>query len=65
MEKKESTKKCYRCDVPLEVRTTQFSYLNRTFSHPVPRCPSCGQVFIDKNLAKGKMASVEESFEDK
>ena len=65
MEKKELTKKCYRCNVPLEVKTAHFSYLDRTFNHPVPRCPVCGQVYIEKDLAKGKMSSVETSFEDK
>ena len=29
------------------------------------RCPSCGQVFIPESLAKGKMAQVEVSIEDK
>ncbi len=65
MEKKEKTKKCFRCDIPLVVMDTHFSYLGKTFKHPVPRCPECGQVFIDPELAKGKMAQVESNFEDK
>ncbi len=65
MEKKESMKKCYRCSIPLEIMDTNFSYLGRSFKHPVPRCPKCGQVYIDKELAKGKMAMVESNFEDK
>ncbi len=65
MEKKESMKKCYRCKVPLELMDTHFTYLGKKFKHPVPRCPKCGQVFIDKELAKGKMHQVESSFEEK
>jgi hypothetical protein len=42
-----------------------FKYLNRSFKHPVDRCPSCGQIFIPEELAKGKMKQVEEALEEK
>ena len=64
MEKK-SELICDRCQVPLELITAQFSYLDRTFSHQVERCPSCGQVFISEELASERMRQVEEALEDK
>jgi len=42
-----------------------FSYLEHSFSTEVLRCPVCGQVFIPESLARGKMAQVEVSIEDK
>ncbi len=48
--------------VPMEV---EFSYLNRSFRHKVPRCPVCGQVFIPEDLAKGRMSEVETLLEEK
>jgi NAD-dependent SIR2 family protein deacetylase len=57
--------KCARCDVPLELKKTEFEYMERSFSHAVPTCPKCGDVFIPPELAEGKMAEVEEQLEDK
>jgi phage FluMu protein Com len=48
--------------VELEV---EFSYLNRSFRHKVPRCPECGQVYIPEELAAGRMSEVEKNLEDK
>jgi ribosomal protein S27AE len=56
---------CGRCNVPLELIKTQFGYLGHTFHTNVPRCPKCGQVLIPEELAKGRMAEVETSLEDK
>lgn len=44
---------------------TQFTYLDKKFRHKVLRCPQCGQVFIPEVLAKGKMAQLEKSLEEK
>jgi hypothetical protein len=44
---------------------TGFSYLGHAFRTDVLRCPSCGQVFIPESLAKGRMAEVETTLEDK
>jgi hypothetical protein len=44
---------------------TGFSYLGHVFRTDVPRCPSCGQVFISEELAAGRMAEVETTLEDK
>ena len=56
---------CSRCGAALEMRKAYFSYLDHSFNTEVMRCPSCGQVFIPESLAKGKMAQVEVSIEDK
>jgi ribosomal protein S27AE len=57
--------KCGKCGVPLVVKKTSFSYLGRTFTHEVQRCPECGNVFIPRELAEGRMAEVEQQMEDK
>ena len=56
---------CSRCGVEMEKRSAYFSYLDHSFHTDVLRCPECGQVFIPEELAKGKMAQVEISIEDK
>ena len=56
---------CNRCGVPMTPIKTQFSYLKHSFHTEVPRCPKCGQVFIGEELARGRMAEVETSLEDK
>jgi uncharacterized OB-fold protein len=43
----------------------EFSYLNRSFRHKVPRCPKCGQVYIPEKLASGRMNEVEKMLEEK
>lgn len=57
--------KCTRCNVPLEKMEAHITYLDRHFSHKVPRCPRCGQVFITEEIADGKMAQLEKSLEEK
>jgi ferredoxin len=56
---------CARCGVPLEPAETKFSYLGHAFSHPVPKCPVCGQVYISEELVNGKISEVEALLEDK
>ena len=57
--------KCAKCGVPLVNKRTVFNYMGRSFGHEVPICPKCGKVFISKELAKGRMAEVEQLMEDK
>ena len=57
--------KCAKCNESLTVRRTVFSYLGREVTHEVSQCPKCGMVFIPMELAEGRMAEVEEQFEDK
>ena len=56
---------CGKCSVEMVPAPTQFSYLGHVFRTDVPRCPSCGQVFIPEDLARGRMAEVEMALEDK
>jgi len=56
---------CARCNVGLEKAETKFSYLGHEFSHHVPKCPACGQVYIAEGLATGKISEVESMLEDK
>jgi Zn-finger nucleic acid-binding protein len=56
---------CDRCDIALEPRKTHFTYLGHAFQTELPRCPKCGQVYIDEEFAKGRMAHVEMELEDK
>ena len=57
--------RCSRCNEPLVERKVVFLYMGRSFGHAVPACPQCGQTFISKELAQGKMAEVEALMEDK
>ncbi len=59
------TLKCDRCDVFMEPMDATFKYLGRSFKHKILRCPSCGQIYIPEDLAKGRMAEVEKNLEDK
>ena len=56
---------CEKCQVEMVSMEADFSYLKRSFRHPVLRCPSCGQVYIPEGLAKGRMSEVETLLEDK
>jgi transposase-like protein len=56
---------CARCKCALKPKKTVFKYLERSFTHEVPCCPSCGRVFIPQTLAEGRMAEVERMLEDK
>lgn len=56
---------CDRCKVEMTESEVEFSYLNRSFRHKVPRCPECGQVYIPEKLASGRMSEVEKMLEEK
>ncbi len=56
---------CDKCKVELVELEVEFSYLNRSFRHKVPRCPECGQVYISEELAGGRMSDVEKNLEEK
>lgn len=57
--------RCTRCGCPFESRRVTLSYVGHSFSVEVPRCPSCGYVYIPIDLAEGKMREVEELLEEK
>lgn len=56
---------CSRCRCQLELTEIHVTYLERHFTHKVPRCPQCGQVYITEELAEGKIAQLEKSLEEK
>lgn len=56
---------CCKCNKEMEPMKTQFGYLGHAFSTEALRCPSCGEVFIPEELAKGRMSEVEMMLEDK
>ena len=56
---------CDRCKVEMAEYEVEFSYLNRSFRHKVPRCPECGQVYLPEKLVKGRMSEVEGLLEEK
>lgn len=64
-EKPDEKLMCSRCQCPLELIELRITYLDRHFTHKVPRCPKCGQVFIPQELAEGKMSQLEKSLEEK
>ena len=49
----------------MEPAETYFEYLDHGFHTRLLRCPRCGEVFIPEELARGKMAEVEQNLEDK
>ena len=53
---------CGACDVPLEMGKVEAFYLGQSFPVELPRCPSCGLVYVSEELALGQ---VEQALEDK
>jgi len=51
--------------VPLEMGKVEASYLGQSFPVELPRCPSCGFVYVSEELALGRMLKVEQALEDK
>lgn len=56
---------CQRCRAELKPCKTTVTYLGVNFEIDLPRCPVCGQFFIGKELAEGKMRDAEMLLEDK
>lgn len=56
---------CGKCGVSLVTAKVEVSYMGSKYPVELPRCPSCGLVFIPEDLALGKMAQVEKLLEDK
>lgn len=56
---------CVSCGIHLELKKTNITYLGSVFSLELPKCPSCGMVFVPEELAMGKMFEVEKILEDK
>lgn len=56
---------CECCGVKPEPHKAKLTYMGANFDLMLPRCPKCGQFFIDKELAEGKMREAELLLEDK
>lgn len=57
--------KCALCDCELAEDKVTFEYLGHSFTIDLPKCPQCGQVFVDEELVRGRMKKVEILLEDK
>jgi len=56
---------CCKCKIKLVYGTVEFEYMDFTFQYDLPRCPSCGQIYVPEDLAAGKMLKVEMELEEK
>ncbi|AOT71464.1 DVU_1557 family redox protein [Geosporobacter ferrireducens] len=56
---------CDKCQKKLAVHKVKVRYLEGNFEVELMKCPMCGIVFIDEELALGKMLEVEKGLEDK
>lgn len=56
---------CGHCGCPLEPKEVMFEYMGHHFTHQVPVCPHCGQIYISEELANGKIKDVEMMLEQK
>ena len=65
MDKEKKVWRCGRCKCDLVTKKVVLDYLGYSISHELPTCPSCGKVYISKELAEGRMCEVELTLEDK
>ena len=56
---------CSLCNLELKEKQVEFNYMGAVFHHTFLCCPKCGQVLIPEDIAKGRMAEVEQELEDK
>ncbi|WHH58649.1 DVU_1557 family redox protein [Petroclostridium sp. X23] len=56
---------CDKCKKELEYRKVKVRYLGGHFEVELMKCPQCNMVFIEEDLALGKMLEVEKGLEDK
>jgi uncharacterized protein with PIN domain len=61
----EKRQKCCKCNLYLEPRKTSFIYMGQHFTHELPRCPSCGQMYISEETVMSKVAEIEQVLEEK
>lgn len=56
---------CDKCAKALITQKVKVRYLDGNFEVDLLKCPQCNMVFIDGDLAMGKMLEVEKGLEDK
>ena len=57
--------KCSRCGEELQIQKLVIRYFNHEFRKDVPCCPKCGQAYISREFAEGKVREAEMELEDK
>lgn len=56
---------CDKCKKELVQKKVKVRYLEGNFEVELTKCPDCNMVFINEELALGKMLEVEKELEDK
>jgi len=56
---------CDKCKKELVQKKVKVRYLEGNFEVEMLKCPECNMVFVDEELAVGKMLEVEKGLEDK
>jgi len=56
---------CCKCKEKLKPGKVSVTYLGGNFEVELYKCPKCNNVFVDEELALGKMLEVEKELEDK
>ncbi len=56
---------CASCNQTLTPYKNHVAYLGSRFDVVLPQCSQCGNIFISRELTRGKMAEVEKILEDK
>ncbi|HNR03437.1 MAG TPA: DNA-binding protein [Bacillota bacterium] len=56
---------CDKCKRELVLKKVKVRYLEGNFEVDLPKCPECNMVFIDEEMAVGKMLEVEKELEGK
>ncbi|MBQ1502321.1 MAG: hypothetical protein IIZ45_06900 [Firmicutes bacterium] len=57
--------KCAKCGTTLETKKVIIRYFNHEFRKDLPCCPTCGQAYVSRSLAEGKVREAEMELEDK
>lgn len=56
---------CRKCDREMELLESGIDYLGFHFTEKLPRCPTCGQVYISEKLVREKIKDIELTLEQK
>jgi hypothetical protein len=56
---------CTFCDKEIGSKEVSFEYFDHRLERKIPCCESCGQCYVSKPFARGKIRNVEIEMEDK
>ena len=65
MQMKEQVTLCCSCKKELILRNVNLVYMGHNFTTILPRCPECGQVFLDEETVKTTVREIEQMLEEK